>query len=288
VSTEKRQRQKAGRQARLEAQKKAQKRKQSLRRIITLVIVAAVVVGIAVWISSGSKSNNTATSTTTTTKPSTSTTQSSTSTTAATGSSTGGSGNKSPSAITTSADCPASFTATLNKPSYSAPPMTIDPSKTYTATVTTDVGPFTIQLDPKTAPVAVNSFVYLANQHFFDCIVFHRVIQTFMDQTGDPLGSGMGGPGYTFKDELPKTASPQYPLGSVAMANSGPNTNGSQFFVVAGPEGESLPPSYTLFGQVTSGMSVVNKINADGSAASSSTGTPTVLHRMVSVTVAVS
>jgi cyclophilin family peptidyl-prolyl cis-trans isomerase len=281
VSTEKRQRQKAGRQARLEAQQKAQKRKQSLRRIITLVIVAAVVVGIAVWISSGSKSSTT--TTTTTSKPSTSTTAAT-----ATGASTGGSGNKSPSAITTSADCPASFTATLNKPSYSAPPMTIDPSKTYTATVTTDVGPFTIQLDPKTAPVAVNSFVYLADQHFFDCIVFHRVIQTFMDQTGDPTATGTGGPGYTFKDELPKTASPQYPLGSVAMANSGPNTNGSQFFVVAGPEGESLPPSYTLFGQVTSGMSVVNKINADGSAASSSTGTPAVLHRMVSVTIAVS
>jgi cyclophilin family peptidyl-prolyl cis-trans isomerase len=159
--------------------------------------------------------------------------------------------------------------------------MTINTAKTYTATVTTDVGAFTIRLDPKTAPLAVNSFVFLAKQHFFDCIVFHRVIQSFMDQTGDPTGTGTGGPGYTFADELPKTASPQYPLGSVAMANSGPNTNGSQFFVVAGPAGESLPPSYSLFGQVTSGMSVVDKINADGSAS----GTPKVLHRMVSVSV---
>ena len=85
-----------------------------------------------------------------------------------------------------------------------------------------------------------------------------------MDQTGDPTGTGEGGPGYQFADELPKKASPQYPLGSVAMANSGPNTNGSQFFIVAGSQGESLAPSYSLFGQVTSGMDVIDKINADG------------------------
>ena len=127
--------------------------------------------------------------------------------------------------------------------------MTIDTSKTYTATVTTDIGPFTIQLDPKTAPKAVNNFVFLAKQHFFDCIVFHRVIPTFMDQTGDPTGTGTGGPGYQFADELPKTATPQYPLGSVAMANSGANTNGSQFFIVTGSEGEGLRPDYSLFGR---------------------------------------
>ncbi len=281
MSTEKRQRQKAGRQARLEAEQKAKKRKQQLRRVATFVVIAAVVVGVVALLSHGSskKKAAAATSTTATTKPSTTTTTAHQ----------GGSGNTSPSAITTSADCPASLSTPLNKPYWtSAPPMTIDPTKTYTATVTTDVGPFTIQLDPQAAPKAVNSFVFLAKQHFFDCIVFHRVIQTFMDQTGDPTGTGSGGPGYTFADELPKTASPQYPLGSVAMANSGPNTNGSQFFIVAGPQGESLPPSYTLFGKVTSGMSVVDKINADGSAATSSTGTPTVEHRMVSVTVAVS
>jgi cyclophilin family peptidyl-prolyl cis-trans isomerase len=162
--------------------------------------------------------------------------------------------------------------------------MTIDASKTYTATVVTDVGPFTLQLDPKAAPKAVNSFVFLADQHFFDCIVFHRVIPSFVDQTGDPTGTGMGGPGYQFADELPKTASPQYPLGSVAMANSGANTNGSQFFIVAGSQGESLAPSYTLFGKVTSGMSVVSTINAAGA----SSGTPATLHRMVSVTIATS
>ena len=163
--------------------------------------------------------------------------------------------------------------------------MTIDTSKTYTATVTTDVGPFTITLDAKQAPKTVNNFVFLAEHHFYDCIIFHRVIQTFMDQTGDPTGTGTGGPGYEFADELPKPATPQYPLGSVAMANSGPNTNGSQFFIVAGPEGESLAPNYSLFGQVTSGMSVIEKINADGAPATSSTGTPKVLHRMISVTI---
>ena len=277
MGTEKRERQKAGRQSRLEAQQKVKKRKQSLRRVITIVVVAAVVVGVSYLIfKPGKKTTTAATTTSTTTSASTTTAPARP----------GGSGDKSPSAITTSADCPAGFSATLNKPSYSSfPPMTIDPSKTYTATITTDVGPITIQLDPKAAPKAVNSFVFLANQHYYDCMIFHRVIQTFMDQTGDPTGTGTGGVGYTFADELPKTANPQYPLGSVALATAGPNTNNGQFFIVAGPEGENLAPSYTLFGKVTSGMDVVEKINAGGSVASSSTGTPITLHRMDSVTV---
>ncbi len=273
MPTEKRQRQKAGRQARLEAEQKAQKRRQNLRRTITIAIVALLVIGISYLIFKPSKKP---TSASTTSSPASSTTRPASS---------GGSGNRSLSAITTSADCPANFSATLNKPTWpTAPAMTIDASKTYTATVVTDVGPFTLQLDPKTAPKAVNSFVFLADQHFFDCIVFHRVIPSFVDQTGDPTGTGMGGPGYQFADELPKTASPQYPLGSLAMANSGANTNGSQFFIVAGSQGETLAPSYTLFGKVTSGMGVVSTINAAGA----SSGTPTTLHRMVSVTIATS
>lgn len=270
MPTEKRQRQKAGRQARLEAEQRIQKRKRSTRRIITVVIVALVVFGLSYLIFKPGKKSTAATTSTTsassTTKPAP----------------TGGSGNTAPSAITTSADCPTDFSATLNKPSYSSyPPMTIDTAKTYTAVVTTDIGPFTIQLDPKTAPKAVNSFVFLAKQHFFDCIIFHRVIPSFVDQTGDPTGKGTGGPGYQFADELPKTATPQYPLGSVAMANSGANTNGSQFFIVAGAQGESLAPNYSLFGTVTAGMAVVDAINAAGA----SSGTPTTLHRMVSVNV---
>ncbi len=275
MPTEKRQRQKAGRQARREAEQKAQKRRQNLRRAITIAIVAIVVFGLSYLIfgnrhSSSKASTTSSTPASTTTRPAPA----------------GGSGNTAPGAITTSTDCPASFTATLNKPSWpSAPAMTISASKVYTATITTDIGPFTVQLDPKTAPKAVNSFVFLADQHFFDCIIFHRVIPSFVDQTGSPTGGGNGGPGYQFGDELPKTATPQYPVGSVAMANSGPGTNGSQFFIVAGTAGSTLAPNYTLFGKVTSGMAVVSAINAGGS----TSGTPpTTLHRMVSVTITTS
>jgi cyclophilin family peptidyl-prolyl cis-trans isomerase len=167
--------------------------------------------------------------------------------------------------------------------------MTIDPSKTYTATINTDVGSFVVTLDATTTPATVNNFVFLAQQKFYNCVTFHRVIPQFMDQTGDPTGTGTGGPGYKFADELPKAASPQYPIGSLAMANSGPNTNGSQFFVVAGSQGESLAPNYSLFGHVTSGMSVVDKINADGNPKASANGVPPkVTHRMLSVTIATS
>ena len=282
MPTEKRQRQKAGRQERLAAEQKVRKRRLAIRRVVLAAVIIAAVVGISYALfSNNGKKTNSATSTTSTTSHSSSTT--STQPVPA-----GGSGNKSPSAITTSADCPSSFSATLNKPSYtSVPPTTIDSSKTYTATVTTDVGAFTIKLDPATAPIATNSFVFLAEHHFYDCIIFHRVIPGFVDQTGDPTGTGTGGPGYEYAEPGPATANPQYPLGSVAMANSNspattdPNTNGSQFFIVTGTSGETLPPDYTLFGQVTSGMSVVQKINADGA----SSGTPKVVHRMISITV---
>ena len=115
-----------------------------------------------------------------------------------------------------------------------------------------------VTLDASTAPMTVNNFVFLANKGFYNCVIFHRVIPGFMDQTGDPTGTGTGGPGYTIPDEYPPkaaNAADQYPLGSVAMANTGqPHTGGSQFFIVAGAQGESLPNSYSLFGQVTSGM----------------------------------
>jgi cyclophilin family peptidyl-prolyl cis-trans isomerase len=191
-------------------------------------------------------------------------------------------------ATAVAAGCPKNPSTQLKKQKWtSAPAMTIDPTKTYTATVKTDVGTFVIALDAKDAPQTVNNFVFLAQQHFFDCVTFLRVIPTFVDQTGDPTGTGSGGPGYTIPDELPAKASnaaDQYPLGSVAMANTGqPNTGGSQWFIVAGAEGESLSNTYSLFGQVTSGMSVVEKINAQGSA---SGVPPDVTHRMLKVTIA--
>jgi cyclophilin family peptidyl-prolyl cis-trans isomerase len=134
--------------------------------------------------------------------------------------------------------------------------MGIDPSKRYTATMETTLGTIVIALDAINAPRTVNNFVYLAGYHYYDGVIFHRIISGFMCQGGDPTGTGTGGPGYRFGDELPKPG--QYQIGSVAMANAGPNTNGSQFFIVSGASGVSLPPAYALFGQVVKGLDVVD------------------------------
>lgn len=144
----------------------------------------------------------------------------------------------------------------------SPPAMTIDPSKQYDAVVHTNVGDFTIQLLAKDSPVTVNNFVFLAKHHFYKNDAFFRVIQSFMIQTGDPNNIGTGGPGYKFKDELPNKE--KYAPGVVAMANSGPNTNGSQFFIGTGDQVDGLnsQPNYTIFGKVTKGMDVVQKIAA--------------------------
>jgi cyclophilin family peptidyl-prolyl cis-trans isomerase len=141
--------------------------------------------------------------------------------------------------------------------------MVIDPAKRYTAELVTNKGTLVIALDPVAAPSTVNNFVFLARWHYYDGIVFHRIIPGFMLQGGDPEGSGRGGPGYRFDDELP--APGRYEIGSLAMANAGPNTNGSQFFIVSGPDGTSLPPSYSLFGQVVKGLDVVKAIESVGS-----------------------
>ena len=137
----------------------------------------------------------------------------------------------------------------------SMPPMGIDPAKRYSATLETTLGTMVIALDAAAAPLTVNNFVYLAAHHYYDGVIFHRIIKGFMCQGGDPEGSGRGGPGYKFGDELPKPG--KYQIGSVAMANAGPNTNGSQFFIVSGPSGVGLPPLYSLFGQVVKGLDVV-------------------------------
>jgi cyclophilin family peptidyl-prolyl cis-trans isomerase len=134
--------------------------------------------------------------------------------------------------------------------------MCIDPAKRYSATMETSLGTIVIALNSAAAPQTVNNFVSLARYHYYDGLVFHRIIQGFMCQGGCPEGSGRGGPGYRFDDELPKQG--QYELGSVAMANAGPNTNGSQFFIISGPSGVGLPPAYALFGKVVSGLDVVD------------------------------
>ncbi len=138
------------------------------------------------------------------------------------------------------------------------PPMTIDPKKQYTATVKLQKGgEFVIQLLPDKAPITVNSFVYLANKGFFNGVTFHRVLEGFMAQGGDPTGTGTGGPGYQFVNENSDLTFDK--AGVVAMANAGPDTNGSQFFITFAPQ-TSLNGGYTIFGQVTSGMDVVNGI----------------------------
>ncbi len=138
----------------------------------------------------------------------------------------------------------------------SAPELGIDPSKRYTATIDTSLGELVVALDAAGAPKTVNNFVFLALQHYYDGVVFHRIIKGFMCQGGDPTGTGRGGPGYKFEDELPKPG--RYEVGSVAMANSGPNTNGSQFFIVSGSSGVGLPPLYSLFGKVVKGLDIVD------------------------------
>jgi peptidylprolyl isomerase len=144
---------------------------------------------------------------------------------------------------------------------FSSPPeMGIDPAKRYTATIDTSMGEMVVSLDPIKAPKTVNNFVFLALNHYYDGVIFHRIIKGFVLQGGDPEGSGRGGPGYRFEDELPKAG--QYQIGSLAMANAGPNTNGSQFFVISGPDGVRLPPAYSLFGQVVKGLDVVEAIQS--------------------------
>ena len=140
----------------------------------------------------------------------------------------------------------------------SPPPMTIDPKKNYTATMETSKGTIEIDLFAKDAPKTVNNFVFLAREGFYDGVTFHRVISNFMIQGGDPTGSGRGGPGYKFEDEV-RTNPNKHGTGSLSMANAGPNTNGSQFFITHSPQ-PHLDGKHTVFGKVTSGMDVVNAI----------------------------
>jgi cyclophilin family peptidyl-prolyl cis-trans isomerase len=140
----------------------------------------------------------------------------------------------------------------------SAPEMTIDKTKQYFATFKMDKGgTFVVQLYPDKAPITVNSFVFLAREGYFDCVTFHRVLEGFMAQGGDPTGTGGGGPGYEFVNEVSDLQFDK--AGVVAMANAGRDTNGSQFFIMFGPYGLS-PNDYTIFGQVVEGMEVVNSI----------------------------
>ncbi len=160
--------------------------------------------------------------------------------------------------------CPAEDGSSEQVLEFPAPPPTcIDPSATYTATFDTNLGTITAELDASKAPATVNNFVYLARYHYYDGTAFHRIIDDFMIQGGDPTGEppGTGGPGYTIDEEVPEPG--EYQIGSLAMAKrSAPGTTGAQFFIVTGPNGVSLPNQYSLFGQVTEGLDVVEAIEA--------------------------
>jgi peptidyl-prolyl cis-trans isomerase B (cyclophilin B) len=147
----------------------------------------------------------------------------------------------------------------MSSKQYTFPPeMQIDPAKKYTATIATGRGDIVIELAPEYAPKTVNSFVFLANEGFFDGVTFHRVIRDFMIQGGDPTGTGRGGPGYKFEDEV-RNNPLKHEAGVLSMANAGPNTNGSQFFITHSPQ-PHLNGKHTVFGKVSGGMNVVNSI----------------------------
>lgn len=154
-----------------------------------------------------------------------------------------------------------------------APPECLEPGATYEAVVTTNAGEFTIEIDPESAPVAANNFVFLARNRYFDATVCHRIIPNFVVQCGDPTATGTGGPGYTIVDEPP--APGEYQIGSIAMAKTqAPDSAGSQFFIITGTDGAALPPQYALFGRVVDGLDTTVEAMA---AAGSPSGEPTEL-----------
>ena len=231
-----------------------QKRRQRVRSIRNFGIIVVVIVAVIVFLAWRSGGDNKQT---------------------ATASSSASSSAPAPVAITVppagatltgNTPCPAADGTSARTTTFAAAPSTcIDPAKTYTASVATTKGTFSIALDAKSAPNTVNNFVVLARYHYFDGVAFHRIVKGFVDQVGDANGPtpGQGGPGYTFTDELPKDPNP-YTEGAVAMANSGANTNGSQWFVVVGSGGQQLGVQYSKFGTVQSGLDVVKTINDAG------------------------
>lgn len=173
--------------------------------------------------------------------------------------------------VSTSSTPATAPTQTGGKKTYSAaPPMTIDPNKKYFATIKMDIGDIRLELYPKEAPQTVNSFVFLAREHFYDGVTFHRVIPGFVAQAGDPTGTGRGGPGYTIPDEV---NSRKFLDGSLGMAKTNaPNSGGSQWFIDYAPQ-PALDGGYTVFGQLVSGRDVLNKIKPRDPATATTPGT---------------
>jgi cyclophilin family peptidyl-prolyl cis-trans isomerase len=268
-----RHRQRQTQQARVAAQAKRKKREQRQRLGVIVFTAVVLVLGVSVFVGGSGRGQKVASQNTTTLPLS----------------------SRPPvvltavppgAAITGDTPCPKGDGTSQRTTSFAKPPpMCISPARSYTADVTTTKGRFTIALDAKAAPNTVNNFVVLARYHFYDGIAFHRIIPGFVVQGGDPLATGSGSPGYKIDDELPRAGS--YRIGSVAMANSGPNTNGSQFFVITGEAGVQLPPQYSLFGTVTEGMDVVRTIEAAGTPATATDpgGKPTEVVKISSITI---
>ena len=270
MGTAKRERKKMNREMGRQAQETAAKRqkttKTTVRIVGAIVIILALFFGIA-FLTNKDDSTDTA-------APITSTVNADASTTVA-----GDTATTVPSDAATPSDfaygtteCPPAESAATQTQTFSDSfALCIDPTKTYTAVEKTNMGTYSAVLDAAKAPGTVNNFVSLARNKYFNGTTCHRAIPGFMIQCGDPTATGSGGPGYKFADELP--ASGEYKIGSLAMANSGPNTNGSQFFVISGDQGVSLPPSYTLFGQVTDGLDTT-VVALDAAGNPSSNGVP--------------
>ena len=273
MGTPKRERQKANRQQRLEElarQARTEKRKRNGLYLLLIPVGALVLFGLIKLVGGG---DSAATATSTTVDPfaaATTTIDPNLPTTTLT---------PLPSTIagavlTGETPCPAADGTSPRTITFAqAPPSCTDATKNYSAVVTTNKGAYTIELDPGAAPLTVNNFVVLARYHYFDNTICHRAIPQFAVQCGDPTGTGSGGPGYSFADELPATGS--YKVGSVAMANSGKDTNGSQFFIITGANGVALSPNYTLFGQVTDGLdTTVKALDALGNPDQVANGVP--------------
>lgn len=269
MGTAKRERKKMNRHMGREAEMRAVKRKKMTKKTVRIVLVVAVLVAGFFAIALSTKDDDSAPATTEpvdTTTPGDTTAPSDTSTPGDT---------TAPSAFAygTTECAPLEGATTQTQEFADAFALCIDPSKTYTATVVTNMGEYTAILDPVKAPGTVNNFVNLARHQYFDGTVCHRAIPAFMVQCGDPTATGSGGPGYKFADELPSAG--EYKIGSLAMANSGPNSNGSQFFVITGSQGVGLAPKYTLFGQVTDGLdTTVVALDAAGNPDAGANGTP--------------
>jgi peptidyl-prolyl cis-trans isomerase B (cyclophilin B) len=235
--------------ARRQAERRAaQRRRSRITGAVAIVAVAAVVVGGFLFLSGGDDTPQASATPTTSVSPT-------------------------PSTQANQADIPTKVACGATAPKDAAgvkplyptpPPQQIDPKKTYTATIATSCGEIEVKLDPTDTPIAVNNFVYLAQQGFYDGLWFHRIVPGFVIQGGDPTGTGSGDPGYKFTTE--SNAKLTYTDNGylLAYANSGPDTNGSQIFVTIGPQPNLDPPQgpYTAFGQVSKGQDVVDEIAA--------------------------